>query len=646
MAPARCGAWLLPLFWWLACLVTPGSALTRVLSKNCTQTPGVDPACTITGSTILTVFGAAGTFSASKADNAVALTRRTGTNSGTSEPVCNTQCGVCTTTTNGTFITCALLFLNGVDSGNFTLNALRLGTSVGNMSVLMGPANPAVISGVDCGQGSDKRPGNCTNGGRITIWGSNFDVGYPAQNVVSFFANSYGVPISQAFPYCSEVYYVEDRFLFCNITNPPGVFGEFAVMVTKEGVSSVYESLVQVTVTVSPLTKTSTPTLTGTPTLTSTASGTATYTGLRTFSDTPTESATESATRTPTGSATATPTATATHTGSATTTRSTTLTRSATDTATATSTDTASATETASATPSPTTSATGTMTGTGTNPVTLSPTPTPTRTGTPTSSASATPTSTGTRSSSPTATLTSSLSPTETDTGSATPTRTSTLTFIPTSTPTASATPTRTASPTGSTTATPTETSTGTPVPPWSEWLRFTFKVDPDLWTYGMLLKFRTAVAVAAQISDVLSYQNVEVEGTRFAEDSDGHRMLGYSVIQWRLVNVTYGIKGTSAEIVALSMFQRLAAVDAIMNRTGLPYVPGSLSRLPVPRVPLCRECYANTDVYADVPGLAAPMKCAYTMDAATLLASAWPSDISTMGCANLLSYTFNIVEV
>lgn len=46
----------------------------------------------------------------------------------------------------------------------------------------------------------------------------------------------------------------------------------------------------------------------------------------------------------------------------------------------------------------------------------------------------------------------------------------------------------------------------------------------------------------------------------------------------------------------------------------------------PVPRVPLCRECYANTDVYADVPGLAAPMKCAYTMDAATLLASAWPS--------------------
>lgn len=82
--------------------------------------------------------------------------------------------------------------------------------------------------------------------------------------------------------------------------------------VTKEGVSSVYESLVQVTVTVSPLTKTSTPTLTGTPTLTSTASGTATYTGLRTFSDTPTESATESATRTPTGSATATPTATAT----------------------------------------------------------------------------------------------------------------------------------------------------------------------------------------------------------------------------------------------------------------------------------------------------------------------------------------------
>jgi len=160
-----------------------------------------------------------------------------------------------------------------------------------------------------------------------------------------------------------------------------------------------------------------------------------------------------------------------------------------------------------------------------------------------------------------------------------------------------------------------------------------------------MWLAFKTGIANAAKLYMMgMGHDNVEIRGIRFAEDAEQHRRLGYSVVTWRIIGFGFGIQHQSAEMIALGLFNKMPEVNYHMTKTGLAYIPDSLAFVPEPIPPTCRDCSANTE--RDFTGLASPLKCHYDVGGKTMLASAWPSAVTTDGCKNLESFTHSIVEV
>uniref|UniRef100_A0A7S4FVY9 IPT/TIG domain-containing protein n=1 Tax=Eutreptiella gymnastica TaxID=73025 RepID=A0A7S4FVY9_9EUGL len=640
----------------LLAVMGPASAVINSVSHvDCEQFASGTRApanCALRGASILRINGPSGTFSPDRANNTVVLTRLSGTAGGGEAPKCDPQCTYCSAASGGSFFQCGLTFRNGLSNGLFMLETYSNGVPSGNQTVFLDiPSAPVVASVYGCEiQTNQRRPEKCPNGGTISIWGSNFDAGNVTENVISFATSAYPTLSSTSphLPICYGPYFVSGPdlgYLLCNLTYPPATFGEFAVVVTTQGVGSTYEANIEVSVRVGTMTPTASPTATSSPTESPTPTSTASATPSKTFSTT----GTPSGTPTPSRTSTATSTATRSHTTTPTASISTTVTPTQTESGTRTFT----ATFSHSTTPSPTRSVTVTYTQTASPTRTASPTVTPSRT------ASATPsiteTITYTTTPSPTSSVTQTFTTSPTQTGTRTPTATpsatstttlsNTLTVIPTYTVTPSPTPSSTSTGTPTATFTPSPTSSGTAVPHWSNYLRFTFKVDPDLWTNEMLYGFRYGVAKAALLEEPsVGAHNIEVDRIRYAEDDNGHRRYGYSTVTFRIMHVGYGIKHDSAVRLAMAMFDRPAYTNMQMAKTGLPYVADSLSTIPVPNMPTCRDCRANTEF--DPSGLAAPLRCAYNLDTQYLWASAWPSQISTSNCANLVSDTFSVVEL
>jgi hypothetical protein len=129
----------------------------------------------------------------------------------------------------------------------------------------------------------------------------------------------------------------------------------------------------------------------------------------------------------------------------------------------------------------------------------------------------------------------------------------------------------------------------------------------------------------------------------RMPLDKYNHRIRDLSLVQWRLINLGYGIKHESAELLVQHLLKVKANFESFFFRKNLEVVRLSTSLVPDAPSRICRFCKPNDDFSV----AAAPYKCEYTVseevggdldrdNIATNYASTWNVNSHLDGCKSL----------
>jgi hypothetical protein len=152
------------------------------------------------------------------------------------------------------------------------------------------------------------------------------------------------------------------------------------------------------------------------------------------------------------------------------------------------------------------------------------------------------------------------------------------------------------------------------------------------MWSDHDVDEFRETIANFYGLNGNTHY--VEVASITPELDQWMHRIMSQSVVRWRLINLGYGVKRQSAELLVLLTMKPPTFVqfeDFIIG-SHFPLLRGStMVAPPDPTRAKCRMCIPNPDTAYSL--IAPPFLCIYTVSGLDEYAYSFDPLLATTGC-------------